>query len=242
MTASAFDVLAARYDALWSDTAIGIAQREAVWRRIDAVFRPGQRILDLGCGTGADAVHLMARGMRVQALDASAEMVRIAASRGIDAQWLTIENLSALQGTFDGVLSNFGALNCVADLEGVASDMARLVRPGGRLAICVMGRTCAREIVHYLFRQPGKAFRRWRPRGAPSSLGIQVHYPSLRQLTGIFRGPFRLLGWYGIGLFVPPSYVATSRIARLARLDRRLAHLPLVRGLADHRLLVWERL
>jgi hypothetical protein len=53
----------------------------------------------------------------------------------------------------------------VKDLPGVASSLAALVRPGGSLAICILGRFCAWETLHYGVRfQFAKAFRRWRGR------------------------------------------------------------------------------
>ena len=82
---AAFDRLASRYDELWTSSPNGRVQREAVWRRIDGLFRPGDHILDLGCGIGDDAVHFMSRGVEVLGIDASAEMVRIARSRGVEA-------------------------------------------------------------------------------------------------------------------------------------------------------------
>ncbi|HUA60502.1 MAG TPA: methyltransferase domain-containing protein [Verrucomicrobiae bacterium] len=159
MTGAAFDVLAARYEALWSATSIGRSQREQVWRWIDPLFRSGQRVLDLGCGIGDDAVHLMDRGVEIEGIDASIGMVREAQARGVNARRLAIEELSAVSGRFDGAISNFGALNCVERLEPVAEDLARLIVSGGALAVCVIGRTCAWEIAHYFPRK--KAFRRW---------------------------------------------------------------------------------
>ena len=73
---AAFDRVAPRYDELWTNTDVGRLQREAVWRHIDPLFRAGSRIVDLGCGTGADAVHLSGAGVHVSAFDASREMVR----------------------------------------------------------------------------------------------------------------------------------------------------------------------
>lgn len=242
---AAFDQLAARYDELWSETAIGRQQRAAVWGRIDPLFRGGCRVLEIGCGTGMDAIHLMERGVAVYAIDASKEMVRMARLRGVDAHHLEAEDLGLVSGTFDGAISNFGALNCVSDLDGVAPALGRLVRSGGHVAICVAGTCCAWETVHYLVRgEYSKAFRRWNPRGCDASIGVHVNYPSVRRLARVFRQDFRLSRWYGIGLCVPPSYVSgisETNIGRLAAIDRRLAHQPALRAFADHRLLVFQR-
>ena len=186
MTA-AFDQLASEYDRLWTRSPVGRLQREAVWRHIGALFHPGQSALDLGCGTGEDALRLIEAGLRVRAIDASAEMVRIARDRGVDAETLPIEDCGLLDESFDAVLSNFGALNCVEDLESLRQPLARLVRPGGYLVICVIGRFCAWETAWALLhRQPAKAFRRWR-KSVMSSLGVRVFYPSRHRLEAAFR-------------------------------------------------------
>jgi SAM-dependent methyltransferase len=80
--------------------------------------------------------------MSVRAIDASPEMVRIARSRGVDASVLGIEELDRVQGCFDGVLSNFGAFNCVGELPALRQPLARLVRSGGHLAVCIIGHSC----------------------------------------------------------------------------------------------------
>jgi SAM-dependent methyltransferase len=271
MTGTAFDALAARYEALWSATSVGRSQREQVWRWVDPLFRSGQRLLDIGCGIGDDAAHFLARGIAVEGIDASLEMVREARSRGVAARQVAIEELQEVEGRFDGAISNFGALNCVGDLRPVARESARLIVPDGWLAVCVIGRTCAWELAHYFPRK--KAFRRWfaGPCGAgfqpaadfqstrsgdapcpgrrienpPQVKGlphINVYYPTVRKIARVFAPHFRLIRFTGIGLFVPPSYITGHSIARLDGLDRRFAHLPIARGLADHRLLIFRRL
>ena len=80
-----FDGMAESYDAVWTNTAVGRAQRNLVWRDVDALFRAGEQILDVGCGTGEDASHFAARGLRVHATDASPAMVAAARARGVAA-------------------------------------------------------------------------------------------------------------------------------------------------------------
>lgn len=250
MTASpaglAFDRVADRYDALWSETAIGRQQRLAVWQCADRLFARGSRVLDFGCGSGVDAVHLMQAGVEVVGIDASAEMVRLARARGVNARRLDIEELDGIDGLFDGALSDFGALNCVSDLMPVARSLGRLIRSGGHVALCVLGRSCVWEMAHFLRRGHwAKAFRRYRRGACASSLGVRVYYHSAEQIRRAFAPQFQLVDWRGIGVCVPPSYVSTlsaRAIGRAASMDRRLAGLPLLRGLGDHRLFVFRRI
>jgi ubiquinone/menaquinone biosynthesis C-methylase UbiE len=241
--ATVFDRVAARYDELWTNTAVGRAQRDQVWRVADPLFQPGQRILDIGCGTGEDAAHFAARGIAVHATDASPAMVRMARARGISAVLCSAQDLASIRRTFHGAISNFGALNCVEDLPSVADSLAALVRPGGTIAICVLGRFCAWETLYYGARfNWRKAFRRWRS-ARVSYQGITVHYPSVRELPAAFAPHFDLQRWTGIGLLVPPSYVnlPADLVGVLATFDRLLARLPLLRALSDHRLFVLVR-
>ncbi|HZQ52951.1 MAG TPA: methyltransferase domain-containing protein [Bryobacteraceae bacterium] len=242
-TAVAFDKIAADYGHLWNRTAIGSSQRRAVWRWTDPLFLPGDSVLDIGCGDGEDAVHLQARGVHVHGVDASPEMVKHARERGVRAEVLTAEDLDCMSGNFDGAISNFGVLNCLEDLEQLASNLRRLIRPGGYVALCIMGRCCAWETCHFLRRKElRKAFRRTST--ASTTFGIDVRYPSTGRIRQAFRTGFSLVRWYGIGLLVPPSYIdglSEATVLRLAKVDRRIAHWLLLRGLADHRLYLFQR-
>jgi len=242
---SGFDAIAGKYDRLWTATPVGRGQRLAVWEQIDRLFHPGQCVLDLGCGTGADALHMQSRGINVYGVDSSESMVAIAKTRGLSADLISIEELQQIPALFDGALSNFGALNCVASLDGVAASLAQKIYAGGYVALCFIGSFCVWETGYYLFRGQWKqAFRRIRRR-VRSSFGIDVFYFSRRSILAAFSRNFRLMGTYGIGLLVPPSYVtglSDRTVARLAELDKRCAHWPLLRRLADHRLYVFERI
>jgi ubiquinone/menaquinone biosynthesis C-methylase UbiE len=213
---------------------------------MDSLFGRGDLILDLGCGTGEDAIHFRSRGVQVYAIDASAAMVRIARERGVNAHQGTVEAIAKLDGKFNGVLSNFGVLNCVHDLPSVGCALSRLVVTGGVVAICVMSSFCLRETLHFLIHgNLSKAFRRLRRGKVRSSLGLDIHYPSAAQLRSAFSDHFELIGWYGVGLCVPPSYVRGingEAIDRRSKADRCLAHLPVLRAMADHRLFLFKRL
>ena len=242
---AAFDQLASRYDDLWTNTNVGRLQRRAVWRHVDPLFPEGARVIDLGCGTGEDARHLSRAGIGVEAFDASPEMVRVARERGVEANVLAIEDLSSIEGTFDGAISNFGALNCVGDLNRLRLPMNRLISPGGYLAICVMGRFCLWETIHFLARgQVRNAWRRWGGVSGSASLHLPVFYPTVGQIRRAFAPGFLLVKAVGIGVCVPPSHVpplAGRMLARFDALDRTIAHRPLFRAFSDHRLLVFVR-
>jgi SAM-dependent methyltransferase len=154
------------------------------------LFHPGDRIVDLGCGPGEDAVHLMSRGVKVLGIDSALGMVEIARTRGVDAQHMAIEQAASLTGAFDGAISNFGALNCVADLGELSESLARLVRPGGRLALCVMSRFCWRDDWRHL-RERWSGHARWR--------GIDVHYRTARSIARTFAPHFKLHRRVSIG-------------------------------------------
>ena len=92
--------------------------------------RPGERILDLGCGDGALTEKLLAEGAEVVAVDASPEQVSGAQARGLDARVMRGEALDFEQ-EFDAVFSN-AALHWMKDADAVVEGVARALKPGGR--------------------------------------------------------------------------------------------------------------
>jgi SAM-dependent methyltransferase len=259
MTASdfAFDALAADYDAQFTYSTIGTLMRQAIWRRLDVHFHPGQRVLELNCGTGEDAVYLGRRGVRVLATDLSREMVALTRRKvaeaglvdSIEVQQLGLEHLDELDGPpLDGALSNFGGLNCVTDLSTVARSLARQLRPGASVLLCVMGPLVPWEWAWFLWHgQPGTAFRRLRP-GGIAWRGLTIHYPSIRMLQCAFSPAFRRQRASAVGALLPPPYterwlVKHPRLLKhLNRWERRLETWPPLPWLADHYLLELERL
>lgn len=92
--------------------------------------RPGERILDLGCGDGALTANLVAAGSRVVGIDASPAFVAAARARGLDAR-VGDGHALAFDSEFDAVFSN-AALHWMARLDQVFAGVWRALRPGGR--------------------------------------------------------------------------------------------------------------
>jgi ubiquinone/menaquinone biosynthesis C-methylase UbiE len=257
-----FDRIAPDYDAGFTASLIGRAQRDAVWIEMDRAFQRGQHVLEINCGTGIDAIHLALRGIQVDAYDAAPGMIALAEIRArtlhdasVRFRCLRTEELSKLTPAvpYDGVLSNFSGLNCVTDLRPVAQSLSRLVRPGGKAVLCVFGVFCLWEILWYLSEgTTAKALRRLERKTIEATLApettVRVRYWSIRELEEIFRPQFRLERRCGIGIAVPPSYAESivSKFPRLlraaAKFDAVAGRCPIIRSAADHVVLTFERL
>ncbi|HEX9370954.1 MAG TPA: methyltransferase domain-containing protein, partial [Roseiflexaceae bacterium] len=105
-TQRAFDSVAADYDGPRGNNELIQRMRGAIWRTLAATFPPGAQLLDLGCGTGIDAVYLAQRGYQIAATDWSPQMVERTRARAaqaglsdrVTARQLGIQELDRLQG------------------------------------------------------------------------------------------------------------------------------------------------
>nr|WP_295661516.1 class I SAM-dependent methyltransferase [Polymorphobacter sp.] len=92
--------------------------------------RPGERILDLGCGDGVLTEKLVAAGASVLGVDADASMLGGARARGLDVAQVDGQAL-AFDAEFDAVFTN-AALHWMPDQAAVAAGVFRALKPGGR--------------------------------------------------------------------------------------------------------------
>jgi len=130
-----FDRIAPVYDLMNRVMTLGLDGR---WRRlaVNQVVWPGDRVLDACCGTGDFAVEAERRGGRVVGLDFSEKMIARARRKSGTIEWVQGDALELPfeDGSFDAATVGFGVRN-LADLDRGLSELARVLRPGGRLAV-----------------------------------------------------------------------------------------------------------
>jgi demethylmenaquinone methyltransferase/2-methoxy-6-polyprenyl-1,4-benzoquinol methylase len=136
-----FDRIAPRYDLLNRLLTGSLDQR---WRRraLDvAAVAEGDVVLDLACGTGDLAALARRRGARVLGVDFAGVMLREARRRGVDAAWLQAdaERLPLPDRSVDAVVCGFALRNFVS-LTPIFAELARVLRPGGRMALLEVDR------------------------------------------------------------------------------------------------------
>lgn len=131
-----FDRIAPRYDVMNRLMTAGLDQR---WRResLDAIsVGADDVVIDLACGTGDLAELCAARGASVIGVDFAGEMLRGAKRRGVDAVFVQGDGtrLPLVSDTATVAVCGFALRNFVA-LEPVFAELARVLRPGGRIAL-----------------------------------------------------------------------------------------------------------
>src|SRR6266566_981078 len=219
-----FDALADDYDSVVGDNRFDLRLRDTTRGILDRTFHPGDRVLEVGAGTGLETLALARRGVYVLATDISSRMLdrlsEKAVAQGLDPFVQTrIEraaDIALLQdefewGSFDGAFSDFGALNCEPNLGSVPEALAQLLRPGAPLVMAIWNRVCLAETVAYLaVAKPSRALARLRdpvPVGR-SRFGIPVYPHSLGDIVRLFKSYFVVIRVTGLPVFAPPYDLA----------------------------------
>jgi demethylmenaquinone methyltransferase/2-methoxy-6-polyprenyl-1,4-benzoquinol methylase len=130
-----FDRIAPVYDLMNRVMTGGLDRR---WRKlaVQAVVRPGDRVLDACCGTGDLAIAAARAGAQVTGLDFSPRMLERARRKLHSVTWIEGDALALpfAENSFDAATVGFGVRN-VAGLELGLTELRRVLRAGGRLAI-----------------------------------------------------------------------------------------------------------
>ncbi len=248
----AFDRIAHCMDEVVVRNPINAWMRRVNFAELRATFPPGSRLLELGCGTGEDAVGMAKRGCEVFAVDISPLMVakaiakaasagladRVVVARGRIADLNDVLQASPWR-TFDGAYANF-SLTYEAPLRATSEVLYRVLAPGSFFVCTLPNRVVLSEVLIY---GPQLRFRNllWRLQDHPSidvhGVRLEFRAYSPRQVEDAMRATFELQDLVGIPVFLPPVYLhsAYNRLRPSGRLLNRL-------DLALARRYPWNRL
>lgn len=218
---AAFDAIAPVFDQRFGAWGSVAAQRRAVREALLLEFPKRGHILELGGGTGEDAVYLAGAGYEVLLTDPSPAMVALARTKlspfgaqaeiaiGEEFKEFAASHLSNGGRLFDGAFSNFAPLNCVLDLGPVARGLAQLLKPGAPAMLVLFGTCCPGEMLtEVLHGRPDQALRRYKRGPLPARLAkrdFSIVYHRRAALMRTFAPWFVLEKRLGIGVTVPPS-------------------------------------
>jgi 2-polyprenyl-3-methyl-5-hydroxy-6-metoxy-1,4-benzoquinol methylase len=258
----AWDLLSHDYDKNLDKKVVSAYMRSVSLEYLGKYFSPGMKILELGCGTGDEAIYLAKRGLNVFGTDVSDSMINYAKQKEESQNLsgssrfgkLPIERISEIKDVFYGAYSSFGGLNCVAAPERFAQDINLLIEPEGYLIVSVMNRFSIAEL--FLFSLKLKfsiAFRRLgrKPlvvRVTDSPYSFECRYYSPRKFYNYFKNNFELVKIIALPLFLLPIEPLDSFLGKHNRLfktilsfDKFFGKLPVLRSLGDHFLMVMRK-
>ena len=140
--ARAWDAVAVDYDQQEDQNQVLSYLRQNFQNRLVPLLETSQKVLDLGCGTGSDSLWLLEKGATITALDISEEMLErvkrkkealLQQDQPLETICLSMNQLEALlphrKQYYHGLISNFGLINCAANLEKMAKSTT--IRPQG---------------------------------------------------------------------------------------------------------------
>jgi SAM-dependent methyltransferase len=264
-SAAAFDAIASRYDDMFSAAANPLIamMRARVMRAVDRYFPEPATLLEIGCGTGEDALALLERGHDVIACDPAPSMIataraKIAATRGgaapIEFVHGSVETIADTWSTrgraVDGVFSNFAPLNCELSLAPLRLLLERSLRRGGRFIAVVLPQFCPLEVALFMARaEPRAALRRVRRAAIADVEGqhFAMKYYGATDFDRALGAGFQRVETRSLGLFLPPLGFGNAfarvpgLLTALGAVEDRVSGLPGLRRMGDHVLLVYER-
>lgn len=208
--------------------------RSVLWQRYTQLFKPGQTVLDVGCGTGIDALFMAGHGIRVVGIDASPAMIAQANAKLQDAALrelveLSVTDASALESLpqtgFDGIVSAFASLSTLADLDRFGVQSARLLRPGGVLVLHLLNRTSLWEWIGLVragrWREARELDRNLERNFIIGGRSVRHYLHHAREAYArFFASRFRLRRAYGLGILRPPHTVRRIPRPVVIALDR----------------------
>jgi SAM-dependent methyltransferase len=222
--AEAFDSASEEYDHTIRNNFINVWIRNRSIQELLSLSRPEDVALEVGCGTGAEAMVVSRHVAGVVATDISPAMISLVrkkaalkSARGrVSAVTLGAAEISGTARLLPGgrtrlAYSFNGALNCEPSIDRFPSELAKVMEDGGYFVCSVRNTLCLSEaIAHGVFLQFGRmAPRKKQPiMVSVGGLDIPSTYYSPRRFASFFRPQFRVVKTIGLPAILPPAYLS----------------------------------
>jgi ubiquinone/menaquinone biosynthesis C-methylase UbiE len=181
--AEIFDDWPQKYDQ-WFESPIGRLVREYESRLLLEMARPaeGERILDVGCGTGVFTHDLLAAGARVTGLELSLPMLRRAGKKASGLPFSMIQGdmraLPVADGSFDKTVS-VTAIEFIEDARGAVAELFRVTRPGGLIVVACLNSLSPWAVRRRAAAQEGRSIFRHARFRSPREMAALAPAPAL---------------------------------------------------------------
>jgi SAM-dependent methyltransferase len=259
---AAFDSIAEEYDEHIFGNPVNSWLRAVSVGLLTQLFKEGDTVLEIGCGTGTETLSLLNKGINVVASDISPRMLEVlsrkAEKMGVkDRLTLVLSTGSDVVERLrnigyrevDGAYSNYGAVNTEPKLGKMIRDLHSIIKQNGILELGVWNKFCLTELVGYTLRlRPSMAFARlWNPVPiGKSRFCVSSWAYTVGELNRLVQPYFRLERLQGVAVAVPPSnltrYLPGKPWLRLLkRIDINLGRVYPTNRLGDHFLAVYRR-
>lgn len=218
---AAFDGVATTYDTHIIGNPMNLWLRNRSVALLEKLFRPGDTVVEIGCGTGTETLQLARKGVRVLAADISSRMLEVlvdkASSEGllpfvvpIHCRPYELRAKLSDKGyrAVDGAYSTYGAVNTEPRLSAMMENLHELIREGGKLVLGVWNKFCLYEILGYATKaRPSMMVARLRN---PVPVGKSRFCVTTRSFT-VGELDKRVREWFvpekvwGVEILLPPS-------------------------------------
>lgn len=261
--ADAFDSASEEYDFSIGANFINVRTRETSIREVLSRVRPDEVVLEIGCGTGAEAIRISRHVKRVVATDVSAGMISLVRRKTearnlqgkVQAVRLSAADVGLVRDYLPGgrvrvAFSFNGALNCELGIGRFPRQLWELMEPSGTFVCSVRTNFCLEES---LFRAARLKLRNLTPRKrqpimvSVGGLDIPAYYYRPGRFASLFAPYFSVEKIIGLPAIVPPPslsdlYVRLRRVlSPLELAERALADRFPFNRLGDQALFVFKR-
>lgn len=230
----AFDSASEEYDFTIGGNFINVWIRERSIAEVLAVARPDDVLLEVGCGTGTEALRISKRVAGVVATDISPGMVSIlrtkVKARRLSGKVVPLELAAVEVGRAAGHLkggkarvaySFNGALNCELELDRFVAELREVMEPGGFFVCSVRNRLCIEEslVQAALLRFRGMSPRKKQPKMVSvGGMDIPAYYYYPWEFARHFRGSFEVTKQLALPAIIPPPYLNDTYVKVRSRL------------------------